>query len=88
MKREGYPDSTVESTGNRLRNLARDCSLDDPLSVKRLIAAKDVSVGFKLICAMLIVTIYNVMVGHRLGLVASANAVCLKRLQLRMWKGL
>jgi integrase len=47
MKREGYPDSTVKSTGNRLRNLARECSLEDSEAVKRVIAAKAVSDGFK-----------------------------------------
>jgi hypothetical protein len=47
MKRDGYPDSTIRSTGNRLRNLAKDCSLGDPEGVKRVIADKAVSDGFK-----------------------------------------
>ena len=47
MKRDGYPDSTVKSTGNRLRNLARDCELCDSEAVKRVIAAKAVGEGFK-----------------------------------------
>jgi hypothetical protein len=47
MKREGYPDSTIKTTVNRLRNLARNCNFRDSESVKQLIASKQVSVGFK-----------------------------------------
>ncbi len=47
MKRDGYPDSTVKTTGKRLRNLAKDCDLGDPEAVKRVIADKAVSDGFK-----------------------------------------
>jgi hypothetical protein len=47
MKREGYPDSTIKTTVNRLRNLARNCNFRDSESVKQLIASKQVSVSFK-----------------------------------------
>ena len=47
MKRDGYPDSTVKSTGKRLRNLAENCDLNDAEAVKRVIAAKVVSDDYK-----------------------------------------
>jgi integrase len=47
LKNEGYPESTIETVGKRLRNLASDCNLDDADSVKRLIASKKTSNGFK-----------------------------------------
>lgn len=47
LKPDGYPEVTVEAVGRRLRNLARDCDLDNPEDAKRCVAEKLVSVGFK-----------------------------------------
>ena len=47
LKRDGYPEVTVETVGRRLRNLARDCDLENPEDVKLCIAEKLVSIGFK-----------------------------------------
>lgn len=47
MRGQGYPESSIKTTGRRLRNLAKYCCLDDPVSVKGVIAAKAVSSGYK-----------------------------------------
>jgi integrase len=47
MKRDGYPDSTIRTTGKRLNNLAKDCDLEDCEAVKKVIASKAVTDGFK-----------------------------------------
>jgi len=47
LKREGYPEVTVETVGRRLRNIGQNCDLDNPEDVKRCIAEKQVNVGFK-----------------------------------------
>jgi integrase len=47
MKNDGYPDSTINSTVKRLRNLAAESNLREPNTVKALLAEKKVSDGFK-----------------------------------------
>jgi integrase len=47
LKREGYPESTIETVGRRLRNIAQSCDLFDVDSVKRFIASKKTSDGYK-----------------------------------------
>lgn len=47
MKKEAYADSTIEATGKRLRQLARNCNLANPESVKGFIAQKNCSTAFK-----------------------------------------
>ena len=47
MRLAGYPESTVGSTVKRLKNLATECDLWDPETVKALLSEKKVSDGFK-----------------------------------------
>ena len=47
MKRNAYADSTIEATGKRLRNLAKNCDLTDPESIKAYVAQMKCSNGFK-----------------------------------------
>jgi len=48
MKKDGYADSTIRSTGKKLRMMVRDeVNLDDPDVVKEYIATKDGSNGYK-----------------------------------------
>ena len=48
MKKDGYAESTIKSTGKKLRMMVRDgVNLDDPDDLKEYIAAKDGSNGYK-----------------------------------------
>jgi len=48
MKKDGYAESTIKTTGKRLRMMAREgVNLDDPDHVKEYIAAKESSNGYK-----------------------------------------
>jgi integrase len=47
MKRNAYADSTIEATGKRLRNLAKNCDLTDPECIKAYVAEMKCSNGFK-----------------------------------------
>jgi integrase len=47
MKRQGYPESSISVVGRRLRSLLKGCNLKDPKDVKRHIAEKSVSNGYK-----------------------------------------
>jgi integrase len=47
MKKEAYEDTTIKATAKRLRHLERNCNLADPESVKRYVANKQCSNGFK-----------------------------------------
>jgi integrase len=48
MKKDGYAESTIKSTGKKLRMMAREgVNLDDPDAVKECIAAKNGSNGYK-----------------------------------------
>ncbi len=48
MKKDGYADSTIKSTGKKLRMMVRDgVNLDDPDEAKEYIAEKNVSNGYK-----------------------------------------
>jgi integrase len=47
MKKQGYAESTIEATGKRLRNLKKNCDLNDPESVKGYVANKKCTNGFK-----------------------------------------
>jgi integrase len=47
MKKEAYEDTTIKATAKRLRHLERNCNLADPESIKRFVANKQCSNGFK-----------------------------------------
>jgi integrase len=47
MKKDGYADTTITGTGNRLRMIAKSVNLNDPESVKEYIASKNTSNGYK-----------------------------------------
>jgi hypothetical protein len=47
MMLDGYPDSTINNTIKRLKNLAAEFNLSEPNTVKALLVEKKVSDGFK-----------------------------------------
>jgi integrase len=47
MKKEAYEDTTIKATAKRLRHLEKNCTFNDPESVKRYVASKQCSNGFK-----------------------------------------
>jgi hypothetical protein len=47
MKKQGYAESTLKTTFERLKSLARHVILDDPEKVKGYMATKNCSAGFK-----------------------------------------
>jgi len=47
MKKNAYADTTIESTGKRLRHLQRNCNLQEPENVKGFIANKKCSNAYK-----------------------------------------
>jgi hypothetical protein len=48
MKKDGYAESTIKTTGKRLRMMAREgVNLDDPDEAKEYIASKNSSNGYK-----------------------------------------
>jgi len=48
MKKDGYAESTIKTTGRRLRMMVRHgVNLNDPEAVKEYIAAKESSNGYK-----------------------------------------
>ena len=47
MMLDGYPDSTIDNTIKHLKNLAAECNLSEPTTVRTLLMEKKVSDGFK-----------------------------------------
>ena len=47
MKKAGYAESTIETTSQRLRQLAKHCDLNEPESVKECIASKECTHAYK-----------------------------------------
>ena len=47
MKKQGYADTTLKTTGKRLRNIARHANIENPEQVKTFIASKECTNGFK-----------------------------------------
>jgi len=47
MRKQGYPESSLETTSRRLRMLSKECNLDDPEDFKDCIATRNGSNGYK-----------------------------------------
>ena len=47
LKKAGYAESTIETTSQRLKLLAKHCNLNDPESVRSYIASKDCTMAYK-----------------------------------------